>query len=73
MSGSSVATPSSEGIYLRFGASSAAVLTTVFLCANPGVGMNSADNMIGIEGTYLAIFTSVAHPDGGLVATMWGD
>lgn len=73
VSGSTAIAVSTLVISLRYGKSSAGTLSTIALCKEPGAAMLGADNLMGIEGGYFALYTSVAHADGGLVGMIWGD
>ena len=73
ISGSSAVAVSTTPMKLIYGDSSAGVLTTIDLCNEPGAGMVGVSQMMGIEGRYFAIESTVAHADGGLSLAMWGD
>ena len=73
VAGSTVAAISTLVISLRYGKSSDATLSTLPLCKEPGVGQQGISQMKGIEAGYMALYTSVAHADGGLVGLLWGD
>ena len=73
ISGSTAVAVSSTPIKLIYGASSGAALTSEELCNEPGAGMVGVNGIMGIEGGYFALETTVAHADGGLTFSMWGD
>lgn len=73
VSGSTLLATSTTPMKVRFGESSAAPLTSMALTAEPGVGMLGVAGLMGIEGGYIAIQTTVAHANGGLTVLMWGD
>ena len=73
VSGSTALAISTNPIKLIYGKSSAAELTTIVLTAEPGAGMLGAAQLMGLEGGYFAIESTVAHADGGLTVFMWGD
>jgi len=73
ISGSTAVAVSTTPIKILYGDSSAGVLTTAELCNEPGAGMVGVSGIMGIEGAYIALETTVAHADGGLTFVMWGD
>ena len=73
VSGSSAAAASTTPIKLVYGQSSAHTLTTVYLFSEPSSGMRFLDNLMGLNGGYFSIRSTIAHADGALVAAMWGD
>lgn len=73
MSGSTAVAISTLVIALRYGDSSGATLTTIALCKEPGASMIGAAGLMGIEFGYAAVHSSVAHSDGGLTASIFGD
>ena len=73
VSGSTAVAISTTPIKLIWGASSLSPASTSELCNEPGAGMAGISGLLGIEGGYIAIETTVAHADGGLTFAMWGD
>lgn len=73
VSGSTAVAISTLVISLRHGKSSDAPLTTLALCKEPGAGQQGITELEGINAGYFALYTSVAHADGGLVGMIWGD
>lgn len=73
VSGSTAVAISTDPIKILYGDSSGATLTTAELCQEPGIGMVGISGLVGIEGGYIALETTVAHADGGLTFSMWGD
>src|SRR3990167_4442645 len=65
VSGSTAVAISTLPMKLIYGDSSAGALTTITLCAQPGANMIGVSQMMGIEGRYFAIESTVAHADGG--------
>ena len=72
-SGSTAVAVSTLPLKLIYGDSSAGVLSTIELCAEPGAGMVGVSQLMGLEGRYFAIESTAAHADGGLTVAMWGD
>lgn len=73
ISGSTAVAISTTPIKVIWGASSVSPQTTAELCNEPGIGMVGVAGIMGIEGGYIALETTVAHADGGLTFMMWGD
>ena len=73
ISGSTSVAISTSPIKVIYGDSSIAPQTTAELCNDPGSGMVGVSGIMGIEGGYIALETTVAHADGGLTFVMWGD
>ena len=74
VSASSATAASTLPVSLRYGNSSAGTLSTIALCADVGSGNKiHADNLMGIQGGYFALYTSQVHADGGIVGCMWGN
>ena len=73
ISGTSVVAVSTTPIKVVYGYSSIAPENTVVLCHQPGASMIGASGLVGVEGGYIAIESTIVHADGGLVVTMWGD
>jgi len=73
ISGSSAVAISTNPIKVIYGDSSAGGLTSAEICNEPGAGSIVLDGILGIEGGYIALETTVAHADGGLTFLMWGD
>ncbi len=71
VAGSTVNEISTRAISIWFGDSSVSCSTHV-VCPEPGVGMLGVAGIIGISGKYIALVTSAAHADGGLIGTLWG-
>ncbi len=73
VSGSTGVAISTDPIKIIYGDSSVSPHTTAELCNEPGIGMVGVSGIMGIEGGYIALETTVAHADGGLTFVMWGD
>ena len=73
VSGSTAVAISTTPIKIIWGHSSLSPLSTSEVCNEPGAGMVGISGILGIEGGYIAIETTVAHADGGLTFCMWGD
>lgn len=73
ISGSTAVAISTDPIKIIYGESSDNPQTTADLCNEPGAGMVGVDGIVGIEGGYIALETTVAHADGGLTFAMWGN
>jgi len=73
VSGSSAAAASTKPIKIVYGQSSAHVLTTVYVCAEPGATLRVVDNLMGISGGYISLRSTIVHADGALTAMLWGD
>ena len=73
VSGSTSVAISTSPIKVIYGESSLGAATTAELCNEPGSGMIGVSGLVGIEGGYIALETTVAHADGGLTFMMWGD
>src|SRR3990167_6958684 len=66
VSGSTAVAVSTTPIKVIYGDSSAGGLTSAEICNEPGVGMVGVSGIVGIEGGYISLETTVAHADGGL-------
>ena len=73
VSGSTAVVVSTTPMKLIYGDSSAGALTSIALCNEPGAGMIGVSQLMGLEGRYFALESTVAHADGGLSVAMWGD
>jgi hypothetical protein len=73
VSGSTAVAISTTPIKIIWGHSSLSPLSTSEVCNDPGVNPFVVTDLMGIEGGYLALETTVAHADGGLTFAMWGD
>ena len=73
ISGSTTVAISTLPIKVIYGDSSANPHTTAELCNEPGAGMIGVSGIVGIEGGYIALETTVVHAHGGLTFMMWGD
>ena len=73
VSGSTAVAVSTSPIKVIYGESSAGANTTAEICNEPGASMVGVAGIVGIEGGYIALETTVAHADGGLTFMMWGD
>ena len=73
VSGSTAVAISTSPIKVIYGDSSVAPEITAELCNEPGASMTGVSGIMGIEGGYIALETTVAHADGGLTFMMWGD
>ena len=73
VSGSTAVAISTTPIKIIWGESSLTPLSTSEVCNDPGAGMVGISGLVGIEGGYIAIETTIAHADGGLTFCLWGD
>ena len=73
VSGSTAIAISTTPITLIYGNSSLSPQTTLAITNEPGIGMVGANDLMGLEGGYFALETTVAHAHGGLTFLMWGD
>ena len=64
---------STTPIKVIYGDSSAGGLTSAQICHQPGVNPIVVDGILGIEGGYIALESTIAHADGGLTLLMYGD
>ena len=60
-------------LMVHTGDSSAGVLTSRAIMSQPGVNGFSISGIMGVEGGYIAVSSTIAHADGGLTISIWGD
>ena len=72
VSGSTAVAISTTPIKVIYGRSSIDAITQE-ITNEPGAGIVGVTGLIGIEGEYIALETTVAHADGGLTFIMFGD
>ena len=73
ISGTSAVALSTVPLMVHTGDSSAGVLTSQAIMSQRGVNGLMLTGLMGIEGGYIAISSTIAHADGGLTVSIWGD
>ena len=72
ISGTTAIAISTLAIKVIYGRSSVDATTQEFI-SDPGITQRLITDIMGIEGEYIGIESTAAHPDGGLSIAIWGD
>ena len=67
------AAATTNSIRVLYSDSSIGIQNTAVLCRDPGSSQVVIDGLMGIEGGYIALETTLAAADGGRTYSMWGD
>ena len=67
------AAASTNNIRVLYSDSSIGVQNTAVLCRDPGSSQVLVSGIMGIEGGYIALESTLAAADGGRTYSMWGD